>query len=127
MKTAPVTSSAARSNAGSSSQQPGGLAGHIQSALAGTNVSGAKSANTPKTRIKVMLVDDHPVVRKGVSSCLARHEHLQIVAEASDGREAVTKARQLQPNVVLMDIDMPHMNGLAVTELLRKKCRKSKS
>ena len=67
-----------------------------------------------------MLVDDHPVVRKGVSSCLARHEHLQVIAEASDGREAVAKARQLQPNVILMDIDMPHMNGLAVTELLRK-------
>ena len=68
-----------------------------------------------------MLVDDrYPVVRKGVSSCLARYEHLQVVAEASDGREAVTKARQLLPNVILMDIDMPHMNGLAVTELLRK-------
>jgi len=76
--------------------------------------------NPTKPRIKVMLVDDHPVVRKGVSSCLARHEHLQVIAEASDGREAVAKARQLQPNVILMDIDMPHMNGLAVTELLRK-------
>lgn len=67
-----------------------------------------------------MLVDDHPVVRKGVASCLARHEHLQIVGEAADGEEAMRKARELLPDVILMDIDMPHMNGLAVTELLRK-------
>ena len=116
MKTVPFTSSSTRTSASASGHQTGGLAGHIQSSLA----SAAKSATAPKPRIKVMLVDDHPVVRKGVSSCLSRHEHLQIVAEASDGREAVTKARQLMPNVVLMDIDMPHMNGLAVTELLRK-------
>ena len=112
------TSSSQRTTAGGT--QPGGLAGHIQSSLATSQTAGAKAASTPKARIKVMLVDDHPVVRKGVGSCLARHEHLQIVAEAADGREAVTKARQLIPNVILMDIDMPHMNGLAVTELLRK-------
>lgn len=117
MKQTP-TSSSQRTSAGGT--QPGGLAGHIQSSLATSQTSGVKAASAPKARIKIMLVDDHPVVRKGVSSCLARHEHLQIVAEAADGREAVTKARQLLPQVVLMDIDMPHMNGLAVTELLRK-------
>ena len=73
-----------------------------------------------KRSIKLLLVDDHPVVRKGISSCLARHEHLQIVGEAADGQEAVRKARELAPDIILMDIDMPHMNGLAVTELLRK-------
>ena len=113
-------SGSARSNAGATPHQPGGLAGHIQSSFATSQTAGAKAASTPRQRIKIMLVDDHPVVRKGVSSCLARHEHLQIVAEAADGREAITKARQLLPHVILMDIDMPHMNGLAVTELLRK-------
>ena len=114
----PTTS--VRANAAASGNQSG-LAGHIQSSLSAGSANAAKSpAATVKPRIKVMLVDDHPVVRKGVSSCLARHEHLQIVAEASDGNEAVAKARQLLPNVILMDIDMPHMNGLAVTELLRK-------
>lgn len=117
MKQVPISSSQRPASGGT---QPGGLAGHIQSSLATSQTSGVKAATTAKARIKIMLVDDHPVVRKGVSSCLARHEHLQIVAEAADGREAVTKARQLLPQVVLMDIDMPHMNGLAVTELLRK-------
>ncbi len=73
-----------------------------------------------KNRIKVLLVDDHPVVRKGISACLARHDHLQVIGEAADGHEAVKKARELAPDIMLMDIDMPHMNGLAVTELVRK-------
>ena len=117
MKTVPGTSNASRASGAATSNQTIGLAGHFLSSL---TTGGAKSVSAVKGRIKIMLVDDHPVVRKGVGSCLARHEHLQIVAEASDGREAVTKARQLLPHVILMDIDMPHMNGLAVTELLRK-------
>ena len=79
-----------------------------------------------KKRIKLLLVDDHPVVRKGIISCLAPHEHLQIVGEAADGREALRKARELTPDIILMDIDMPHMNGLAVTDLLRKELPKIK-
>jgi two-component system nitrate/nitrite response regulator NarL len=70
--------------------------------------------------IKLLLVDDHPIVRKGISSCLARHEHLVIVGEAADGLEAVTKAKALLPDIVLLDIDLPNMSGLAVAEVLRK-------
>jgi DNA-binding NarL/FixJ family response regulator len=73
-----------------------------------------------KHRIKVLVVDDHPVVRKGITSCLARHENLLIVGEAAEGEEALRKARELSPDVVLLDIDMPQMSGLAATELLRK-------
>ena len=73
-----------------------------------------------KSRIKLLLVDDHPVVRRGISSCLARQERLTIVGEAADGLEAVRKAKELNPDIILMDIDMPHMNGLAVTEVLRR-------
>src|SRR5258706_8419179 len=73
-----------------------------------------------KSRIKLLLVDDHPIVRKGISSCLARQERLTIVGEAADGLEAVRKAKELSPDIILMDIDMPRMNGLAVTELLRR-------
>jgi DNA-binding NarL/FixJ family response regulator len=76
--------------------------------------------NTTKEKIKVLVVDDHPVVRKGLHSCLARQDRLKIVGEASDGDEAISKARDLDPDIVLMDIDLPRMNGLAVTELLRK-------
>jgi two-component system, NarL family, nitrate/nitrite response regulator NarL len=73
-----------------------------------------------KQPIKILLADDHPVVRKGISSCLARHAHLQIVGEASDGVEALRKVKELSPDIVLMDIDMPRMSGLAVTEALHK-------
>jgi len=78
------------------------------------------SASTPQRRIRLLLVDDHPVVRKGIGSCLARHAHLEIVGEAGDGAEALQKAKQLSPDMVLMDIDMPQMDGLTVTETLRR-------
>jgi len=73
-----------------------------------------------KDKIKILVADDHPVVRKGLQSCLARVDRLTLVGEASDGEEALRKTRELRPDVVLMDISMPRMNGLAVTEVLRK-------
>jgi two-component system nitrate/nitrite response regulator NarL len=73
-----------------------------------------------KNQIKVLLVDDHPVVRRGVVACLARFPNLLVVGEAANGQEAIRKARELLPDVVLMDIDMPQMSGLAATEILRK-------
>jgi two-component system nitrate/nitrite response regulator NarL len=68
----------------------------------------------------VLVVDDHPVVRKGLESCLKNQNRLRVADSASDGNEAVRKARELLPDVILMDIDLPGMDGLAVTELLRK-------
>jgi two-component system, NarL family, nitrate/nitrite response regulator NarL len=73
-----------------------------------------------KKQIRVLLVDDHPVVRKGLCACLARQEHLRIVGEAGDGPEALVKAKELQPDLMLMDIDLPGMNGLAVAEALQQ-------
>jgi two-component system, NarL family, nitrate/nitrite response regulator NarL len=73
-----------------------------------------------KQIIKVLVADDHPVVRKGLQTCLAKQAKLKIVGEAVDGDEALKKTRELVPDVVLMDISMPGMNGLAVTEVLRK-------
>jgi DNA-binding NarL/FixJ family response regulator len=79
----------------------------------------AGQARNPKT-IRVLLVDDHPVVRRGLSSCLALNSHILIVGEASDGREALKKAKELTPDIILMDIDMPQINGLSATEMLRR-------
>jgi two-component system, NarL family, nitrate/nitrite response regulator NarL len=76
--------------------------------------------STKKQIIKVLLADDHPVVRKGLQTCLSKRANLKVVGEAADGDEALRKARELSPDVVLMDISMPGMNGLAVTEVLRK-------
>jgi DNA-binding NarL/FixJ family response regulator len=73
-----------------------------------------------KQIIKVLVADDHPVVRKGLQSCLGRQSHLRIVGEACDGDEALRRTRQLKPDVVLMDISMPGTDGLKVTEVLRK-------
>jgi two-component system nitrate/nitrite response regulator NarL len=79
-----------------------------------------------KSNIRILVVDDHPVVRRGISSCLTKQPGLEIVGEAGDGREAVRKARDLQPDLMLMDINMPQMSGLAVAELLRRELPKIK-
>ncbi len=73
-----------------------------------------------KKKIKLLVVDDHPVVRGGLRSCLSKVSHMECVGEAADGEEALRKAHELTPDIILMDINMPHMDGLAVTELLRK-------
>ena len=93
--------------------------------LAGAGQEGASQPATQKVSakkqiIKVLVADDHPVVRKGLQTCLAKQKNLRVVGEAVDGDEALRKARELSPDVVLMDISMPGMNGLAVTEVLRK-------
>jgi DNA-binding NarL/FixJ family response regulator len=66
-----------------------------------------------------MCVDDHPLVRKGVASILANEPDMQLVAEANDGREAVEKYRELRPDVVLMDLRMPEMDGTEASKIIR--------
>ena len=72
--------------------------------------------------IRVMLVDDHDVVRTGLKSFLDTQEGLEVVAEASNGEEAITHAMEAQPDVILMDITMPGMDGLEATRQLKTRC-----
>jgi DNA-binding NarL/FixJ family response regulator len=70
--------------------------------------------------IRVLIADDDPLVRVGLSLVLGAAPEVEIVGEAGDGAEAVTMARDLKPDVVLMDVRMPRMDGLAATEALRR-------
>jgi DNA-binding NarL/FixJ family response regulator len=72
--------------------------------------------------IRVLLADDHPLTREGIRACLSSATHLEIIAEASDGFEAVKLARRLTPDVVVMDVNMPGLNGLAATTTLAREC-----
>ena len=65
--------------------------------------------------LRILIVDDHQIFREGLRSLLENHEHLVVVGEAADGEEAMAKAHELAPDVILMDINMPRMNGLEAT------------
>jgi len=70
--------------------------------------------------IRVMLVDDHGMVRRGLMTYLKNEADMTVVGEARDGREAVRLCEQFQPDVILMDLVMPELDGIAATRLIRK-------
>ncbi|OFW10327.1 MAG: DNA-binding response regulator [Acidobacteria bacterium RIFCSPLOWO2_02_FULL_59_13] len=71
--------------------------------------------------IHILLADDHRIVRQGLRRILEEHPQMEVVAEASDGREAVQLALEKKPDVVVMDIGMPHLNGMeAARQILRR-------
>lgn len=76
---------------------------------------------TVKKRIKVMIVDDHAVVRGGLAAFLSAIPDLHLVGEAESGAEAVARCGLLKPDVMLMDLMMPGMNGVAATRIIRDK------
>jgi len=74
--------------------------------------------------IKVLLVDDHALFRRGIAAVLANQKNIEIVGEAADGLEAIRKAEETVPDVVLMDLNMPHCSGLEATQALQTKMPK---
>jgi NarL family two-component system response regulator LiaR len=77
---------------------------------------------TDQKPIRVLLVDDHAVVRSGLSAFLLAFDDLELVGEAASGPEAIVKCPQLRPEVVLMDLVMPGMDGAAATRAIRERC-----
>lgn len=71
-----------------------------------------------RKKIRILLVDDHALVRRGFQMILAAEEDMEVVGEASDGRAAIELAEQLQPDVVVMDVAMPGLNGIEATRRL---------
>jgi DNA-binding NarL/FixJ family response regulator len=69
-------------------------------------------------KMRILIADDHEVVRRGLCALLQAHDGWEICGEASDGREAVAMAGQLKPDVVILDVGMPNLNGLAATRQL---------
>src|SRR3954469_14399271 len=77
-------------------------------------------------KLRILLADDHETVREGLRMILNAQPDMQVVAAVGDGREAITQAERITPDVVIMDISMPGMNGLAATSELTERCPSAK-
>ena len=76
----------------------------------------------PRQTIRILIVDDHALVRQGILSLLAQYLDVQVVGEAASGQEALNQCLQSKPDVVLMDMNMPSMNGIEATWQITQTC-----
>lgn len=74
------------------------------------------------SKIRILLVDDHAVLRAGIRALLDTHSDLEVVGEAANGQQAVTRVRELHPDVVLMDVGMSGLDGMAATRQIKSDC-----
>ena len=73
------------------------------------------------TKVRILLVDDHPVLRKGLIQVIEADPSLQVVAEAGDGEAALAQIEKLRPNIAVLDIDMPKLDGFGVMKEIRRR------
>ena len=85
-----------------------------------------KLVDSTTNKIKVLIADDHPVTREGIRTLLNLQKDIEVIGEAINGKEAIAKTLKLMPDVVLLDIVMPVMDGLEATRAIGKLCKKTK-
>ena len=73
-----------------------------------------------QSEVKILIVDDHPLIRRGLGTVIGETEGMTVVGEAMDGMQGIKRARDLSPDLVLMDIFMPTMNGVEATAVILK-------
>ncbi len=81
---------------------------------------------TPKRKIRIVLADDHPIVRDGLKKMLSLESDLEVVGEANDGREALEQIQMHEPDILLLDLRMPNLDGLSALQTLQHINRKTK-
>jgi DNA-binding NarL/FixJ family response regulator len=81
---------------------------------------------TPKRKIRIVLADDHPIVRDGLKKMLSLESDLEVVGEASDGREALEQIQMHEPDILLLDLRMPNLDGLSALQTLQHINRKTR-
>ena len=78
--------------------------------------------STPKKRVRVLIADDQTLFREGIKDLLENEKIIEVVGEAVDGEDVIRQAKKLKPDVILMDIKLPHIDGIAATRQIRKEC-----
>ena len=76
--------------------------------------------------VRVLIVDDHTLFRSGVKALIARQEDFEVVGEASDGLDGIKRAKEMQPDVILLDLHMPGLSGREAVKILARECPESK-
>jgi two-component system response regulator DegU len=82
----------------------------------------AKAKKMAAKKITVVIADDQTLFREGIKDLLENEKNIQVIAEAADGREALRLVKKLRPNVILLDIKLPHMDGIEATRQIHKEC-----
>ncbi len=95
-------------------------------ALPGDNEIRVNPTENRKPMIRILIADDHPIVRDGLRKLLSLEDDFEIVAEASDGREVLDKVQELDPDVLLLDLRMPNLDGLSTLQALAQLNKKTR-